>query len=83
MGYTEYPPPAALKDWVKCLWSIRDEPSESVQEVWPDGCVELVFNAGDTFLVGADGSSRPFPRVAVVGLQTQILRVRSEVWCGC
>ncbi len=78
MGYTEYLPSPALRSWVKCFWSIRDEPSEEVQEVWPDGCVELVFNFGNVFLVDAEGSSHPFPRVTVLGLQTNILKVRSE-----
>lgn len=78
MGYIEYPPAPALQGWVKCFWSIRDDPSEAVQEVWPDGCIELLFNLGNNFLVNADGTSQPFPKVAVIGLQTQIMRVRSE-----
>jgi len=78
MGYTEYAPQASLQTGVKCFWSIRDEPSDNIQEVWPDGCVELVFSLGNIFKVSADGSSRPFPRVMVVGLQTQIMRVRCD-----
>jgi len=78
MGYTEYPAPGDLKDWVKCFWSISDEPSDAVQEVWPDGCVELVFSLGNIFQVQADGSEHPFPKAVVIGLQTGIMRVRSE-----
>lgn len=63
---------------MKCFWSIVDAPSEEVEEVWPDGCLELVFSPGRTFQVHADGSSELFPRVFVLGLQTGIIRVRAE-----
>ena len=78
MGYEEYPAHPALQDWVKCFWSIVDPSSDDVQEVWPDGCLELIFNPGKTFHVREDGSSEPFPRVFVMGLQTGIMRVRAE-----
>lgn len=78
MGYAEYLPSPTLRSWVRCFWSILDEPSDEIQEVWPDGCVELVFNLGNVLLVDVDGSSRPFPKVAVLGLQTDILKVKSE-----
>ncbi len=76
MGYTEYPPSPAIERWVKCFWSILDEPTDEIQEVWPDGCLELVFNLGNIFLVDDDGLSHPLPKAVVVGLQTQILKVR-------
>lgn len=78
MGYCEYPPNPALSGWVKCFWSIEDQPSEAEQEVWPDGCVELLFGLGNCFRVMEDGSSQPFPEFAVVGLQTSIMRVRCQ-----
>jgi hypothetical protein len=40
--------------------------AEAAQEVWPDGCVELLFILGNTFLANADGSSHPFPKVTVL-----------------
>jgi len=40
--------------------------------------VELVFSPGNTFLVNTDGSSHRFPKAVVVGLQTKIIRVRTE-----
>ncbi len=77
MGYTEYPAAPELQGSVKCFWSIADAASDEVQEVWPDGCVELMFTLGNTFRVNSDGSSEPFPRVFVLGLQTGIMRVRA------
>jgi AraC-like DNA-binding protein len=78
MGYAEYPADAALRDCVKCFWSIADGVSDEIQEVWPDGCVELIFTPGNTFRVNGDGLSERFPRAVVVGLQTGIMRVRAE-----
>ena len=40
--------------------------------------MELVFSPGNTFLVNTDGSSHRFPKAVVVGLQTKIIRVRTE-----
>ncbi len=78
MPYTEYPPAAALQGRLKCFWSIVDEPSDEVQEVWPDGCVELIFHPGNIFIVEADGASRRLPPVAVIGLQSGVMRARAE-----
>jgi AraC-like DNA-binding protein len=78
MGYAEYPPKAPLQDWVKCFWTIDDEPSDAVQEVWPDACVELLFSLGNCYFVNDDGSSKPIPRAAVIGLQTKTFRVRTQ-----
>ncbi len=78
MGYEEYPAHPALQDWVKCFWSIADAAGDGIQEVWPDGCLELMFSPGKTFQVHADGSTERFPRVFVLGLQTGIIRVRAE-----
>ncbi len=78
MGYAEYQPHADLRHRVKCFWSIDDPASSEVQEVWPDGCLELLFTPGNNFLVAAGGQAEPFPTVCVLGLQTRILRVRTE-----
>ena len=78
MGYAEYPTHPGLRDRVKCFWSIVDHPSDEVQEIWPDGCLELIFSLGNTFRVSVDGSSERFPQVAVIGLQTGIMQVRAE-----
>lgn len=63
---------------MKCLWTIADAASDDVQEVWPDGCLELMFTGGNTFRVNEDGSSQRFPRTFIVGLQSGIMRVRAE-----
>lgn len=78
MGYAEYPVHSALREWVKCFWSIADGPSEDVQEVWPDGCVELILTPGNTFRVNDEGMTERFPRAVVIGLQPGIMRVRAE-----
>ncbi len=78
MGYREYQPHADLRADVQCFWSIDDPPSPDIQEVWPDGRVELLFTPGNCFLIAPDGSARPFPTASVLGLQTSIIRVRTD-----
>ncbi len=54
MRYTEYRPTAALRPWVECFWSVRDEAPSREHRVLPDGCVDLVFDldAGEDSVVG-------------------------------
>ena len=78
MGYQEFPPPVALQDWVKCLWTIEEQPTGVIQEIWPDGCIEVFFSSGSIVLVNNDGATSPFPKFCAVGLQTGIMRVRCE-----
>ncbi len=78
MGYSEYTPDPALQDWVKCFWSIAETASDGIQEVWPDGCVELCFHVGSIVHLDDTGDERRLPPVFVLGLQTRIVRVRAE-----
>ncbi|HYH08547.1 MAG TPA: DUF6597 domain-containing transcriptional factor [Thermoanaerobaculia bacterium] len=55
MPYEEIPPTPALRPWVECFWTRRDDaPSASEHRVLPDGCADLVFDlrAGDSDVVG-------------------------------
>lgn len=48
MTYVEIAPTAALRPWVECFWTRRDDgvaPRE--HRVLPDGCADLVFDLGD------------------------------------
>lgn len=64
--YAEHDPPAALLPFVECFWTKTGPPGD-VQDVLPDGCVDLLFD-----LSGSD------PRSSIVGAMTRPLRVRSE-----
>lgn len=66
--YAEHAPCAALRPYIECFWSRpgRDDASAaSSHRVLPDGCLDIVFNFGDS----------PVWRAAVVGTMTRALVV--------
>ncbi|HYI12597.1 MAG TPA: AraC family transcriptional regulator [Thermoanaerobaculia bacterium] len=54
MGYAELAPTAALRPWVECFWTRRDDAPRGEQRVLPDGCADLVFDlrSGESDVVG-------------------------------
>src|SRR5262245_5398409 len=50
--YHEYNPHQILQDTVKCFWIHEGSyPTESKQDITPDGCVELIFSFGSPYLL--------------------------------
>lgn len=51
MEYRIYEPSADLAKHVKTYWSLDSEPEHEPQRerIFPDGCIELIFNHGDRF----------------------------------
>lgn len=48
MNYQLYFPNPDLSPYVKCYWSLANEPENASRErIFPDGCIELIFNSGD------------------------------------
>jgi AraC-like DNA-binding protein len=67
--YVEYRPPADLATWVVCFWQIVGCDADGgtlAHRVLPDGCADLVFEAGSTALVG------PMSSAAVVELRGRV-----------
>jgi len=67
-NYTEHAPGAALRPFVECFWSragCDDTSAVPSYRVLPDGCLDIVFNFGDS----------PMWRAAVVGTMTRPLVV--------
>lgn len=60
MDYTESAPPLALRQYVQCLWELRDEsPDPAIQAVYPDGRCELLAELGVPLRFhGMDGQLR-------------------------
>ena len=60
-GYTEWAPPAALRDAVACLWAqVNDSSAERAGLVLPDGCTDLVWEQGrGAFVAGPDTGPVP------------------------
>ena len=50
MQYHECRPPSILQESVKCFWTHEATYSaDEIQEITPDGCVELIFNFGSPY----------------------------------
>jgi len=60
MDYTESAPPLTLRQYVQCLWELRDEsPDPAIQAVYPDGRCELLAELGVPLRFhGMDGQLR-------------------------
>jgi AraC-like DNA-binding protein len=60
-GYTEWAPPAALRDAVACLWAqVNDSSAERAGLVLPDGCTDLIWQQGrGAFVAGPDTGPVP------------------------
>jgi AraC-like DNA-binding protein len=77
MKYHEYAAHSILQDIVKCFWILEaDHASESIQEVVPDGCVELIFNFGRPYELLTPTKSYTLPIASVVGFQNTTLQFR-------
>jgi AraC-like DNA-binding protein len=54
VSYVELTPSAALRPWVECFWTNRDDALPGEQRILPDGCADLVFDlrGGESTVVG-------------------------------
>lgn len=59
MPYAEIQPTAALRPWVECFWTSRDEADAGERRVLPDGCADLVFDLKDGEGVAVGTMTRP------------------------
>ena len=79
MQYREHVPHGLLKDFVKCFWTLETSyPQGSVQDVTPDGCVELLFNFGSPYFPFAEPDAGPLPVASFIGFQNKTLHFRVE-----
>ncbi|WP_219419680.1 DUF6597 domain-containing transcriptional factor [Pseudonocardia nigra] len=74
MAYRELPPPAPLRGLVECLWSAGVAPGAppQVQDVLPDGCMDLVWTGTQLLVAGPDTGPhavRREPGLASAGLR--------------
>ena len=72
MPYAEIPPAAALRPWVECFWTVRDEDASREQRVLPDGCADLIFDLAD----GSGSAVGTMTRAIVVPASGDFLGVR-------
>ena len=76
--YQEFEPPAALKPFVRVIWTYADpDPAPVVQRIAPDGCPELIFDIGAPYEEQAeDGEWRLQPSALFAGQMTRPLALR-------
>ncbi len=80
---TQHPTDPALRDYVRCLWSVERAfaPPADTFELLPDRYVELVFTAGARFALDhRSPAARPhvLPQAYVVGLLDGPVRLRAR-----
>ncbi len=73
MNYLEYPPHAALRDSVRCLWSLTElhTPQTEVHRIFPERLVRLVFYSGEAYMSDTDGQFTELEPVYLMGFQNQ------------
>jgi AraC-like DNA-binding protein len=68
--YREVRPHPILRDTVRCFWTHEASyPTETEQDITPDGCVELIFNFGSPYLLRTTPGLSPLPVAVLVGFQ--------------
>jgi AraC-like DNA-binding protein len=64
VGYREVLPPVRLRDEVESVWTVRvaaDAPA-GIQQVLPDGCMDLVWTGRELLVAGPDTGPHPARR---------------------
>src|SRR6516162_4811875 len=74
--YHESTPHSILEGRVKCFWIHEGAYSaDRVQDITPDGCVELIFNFGSPYLLLTTTPPRTLPTAVIVGFQKTTLPI--------
>jgi AraC-like DNA-binding protein len=78
--YQEFIPHVTLQDSVKRFWILEKEydAEDSVEEVTPDACVELIFNFGSPYTQASDSAARELPNVCLIGLLSKPLKLKAS-----
>src|SRR5215475_11792958 len=78
--YQEFIPHATLQDTVKRFWILEKEytPEDSIEEVTPDACVELIFNFGRPYIQDVGATKREVSKVCLVGLLNKPLLLHAS-----
>jgi hypothetical protein len=76
--YQEFGPPAALKPFVRVVWTYADpDPRPVIQRIAPDGCPELIFDVGAPYEEqDQTGAWRLQPSALFAGQMTRPLALR-------
>jgi AraC-like DNA-binding protein len=74
--YRESKPHPILHDTVKCFWIHEGSYSaDDIQTIAPDGCIELIFNFGNPYILLSATPPRTLPAAIMVGFQKKIIKI--------
>src|SRR4030095_15197265 len=78
--YEEFIPHTVLQDYVKRFWILEKEytAEDSVEEVTPDACLELILNFGSPYMQVEAAKQRELPKICLVGLLTKPLILHAK-----
>src|SRR5262245_36734711 len=78
--YQEFIPHPVLQDYVKRFWILEKEytAEDSVEEVTPDACVELILNFGRRYVRVDATNPRELPNICLVGLLSKPLKLQAN-----
>src|SRR5262245_22934450 len=78
--YQEFLPHTVLQGHVKRFWILEKEytAKDSVEEVTPDACIELILNFGSPYVQVEGAKRRELPKVCLVGLQSKPLTLQAS-----
>ncbi len=78
--YQEFFPHEVLQDDVKRFWILEKEytADDSIEEVIPDACIELILNFGSAYVQTGGSTPRELPKVCLIGLLSKPLVLQSN-----
>jgi AraC-like DNA-binding protein len=88
MFYHEYPPPPALKPYIRCLWMLEHDYRQSFhtyEHLWADTHTELIFSFGERYYRRSDGRKGRkirLPENFIIGPLSKELLLYSDGFTG-
>ncbi len=80
MDYKIFSPNDKLSKYIKCYWSLEnqdDSVPHSRERIFPDGCIELIFNYGDLFVTyNPNGEAEEQPKNFIHGQLKKFIEVQ-------
>lgn len=74
MGFTFYKPQLGLNEFIEAYWELRsDSTGEFSDSLLPDGCVDLIINAGERFAVPSENVMLEHGKVYIGGVMTHAI----------
>jgi AraC-like DNA-binding protein len=72
MIYTQFEPHPQLAPYIDAYWTAKGDVQQPRTEVvLPDGCIDIIFNAGDDFTTDQQGTSMKHEKFYLVGTMTR------------